>query len=102
MIEYAFSWIGDANVNGEFNSGDMVQVFVAGKYEKAEAAVWSQGDWNGDGFFNSGDMVAAFVDGGYEKGQRASVAAVPEPGGVLCLLLGVVLVSLRCRRRVTA
>ena len=25
--------IGDANLDGEFNSGDMVQVFVSGKYE---------------------------------------------------------------------
>ncbi len=29
------TWIGDANLDGEFNSGDMVQVFVAGKYESS-------------------------------------------------------------------
>ena len=28
------TWIGDSNLNGEFNSGDMVQVFARGKYEK--------------------------------------------------------------------
>ena len=27
------TWFGDANLDGEFNSSDMVQVFVAGKYE---------------------------------------------------------------------
>ena len=42
------TWIGDANLNGEFNSSDMVQVFVAGKYEKQETAGWEEGDCNGD------------------------------------------------------
>ena len=27
------TWFGDANLDGEFNSSDMVQVFAAGKYE---------------------------------------------------------------------
>ena len=62
------TWFGDANLDGEFNSGDMVQVFVLGKYETGEEASWAEGDWNGDGFFDSSDMVAAFADGGYEKG----------------------------------
>ena len=74
------TWFGDADLNGEFNSGDMLQVFAAGLYEKGRAdewrnvhgagAGWSEGDWNGDQLFDSGDMVTAFVDGGYEKGQR--------------------------------
>ena len=62
------TWIRDANVDGMFNSGDMVQVFVRGKYEKPVAAVWSEGDWDGSGLFDSSDLVAAFADGGYEKG----------------------------------
>ena len=64
------TWIGDANLNGEFNSGDMVQVFVRGKYETGQPAGWEDGDWNGDTKFGSGDMVAAFVAGGYEKGLK--------------------------------
>ena len=88
------TWIGDANLSGEFNSGDMVQVFVAGKYEKPETAGWEEGDFNGDTLFGSSDMVAAFVGGGYEKGQKEggpnpAVNAVPEPGGWLLLSLGV-------------
>ena len=59
------TWIGDANLNGEFNSGDMVQVFARGKYETLETAGWEDGDFNGDTLFGSGDMVAAFVGGGY-------------------------------------
>jgi len=87
------TWIGDANLNGEFNSSDMVQVFVAGKYEKEETATWGQGDFNGDTFFNSSDMVAAFVGGGYEKGLKdggpnPAVSAVPEPGAWVLALVG--------------
>ena len=53
------TWIGDANVDGMFNSSDIVQVFVRGKYEKPVAAVWSEGDWDGNGLFDSSDLVAA-------------------------------------------
>ena len=76
------SWIGDANADGEFNSGDFVQVFGAGKFETDQDAKWSEGDWNGDGKFNSGDFVAAFSDGGFELGPRA-VATVPEPSSIV-------------------
>ena len=75
------TWIGDANLDLEFNSSDMVQVFAKGKYELQEDAKWEEGDWTGDLRFNSGDMVAAFAAGGYEQGQKPAVAAsaVPEP-----------------------
>ncbi len=31
-----YTWFGDADLNGEFDSLDFVQVFAAGKYETAE------------------------------------------------------------------
>ena len=92
------TWFGDANLNGEFNSLDFVQVFQEGKYGQGwwtqwgsiegETAGWSEGDWNGDGIFTSDDFVTAFQDGGYEQGPRTDAAAVPEPGGWLLLILG--------------
>ena len=82
------SWYGDANLDGEFNSSDMVQVFSVGEYETEENAGWSEGDWNGDGLFDSNDMVTAFVDGGYERGSRRIRSAVPEPAGNVLLLMG--------------
>ncbi|MCP4195470.1 MAG: PEP-CTERM sorting domain-containing protein [Planctomycetaceae bacterium] len=85
------SWIGDANLDGEFSSGDFVTVFVAGLYERGLPATWSQGDWNADGFFDSGDFVSAFVSGGYESGKRADALAVPEPSSVLLLAIGALL-----------
>jgi hypothetical protein len=85
------TYFGDADLDGEFNSSDMVQVFVQGKYETLEAAGWEAGDWNGNNLFDSSDMVVAFVGGGYEKGPKpnAAVSAVPEPGAIVLLAIGV-------------
>ncbi len=94
------TYFGDANLDGEFDSGgDFVQVFVAGKYETGAAASWAEGDWDGDGIFGTGDMVMAFVDGGYEQGPKTGAQAVPEPGGGLLLLLGMSLLMPRRQRR---
>jgi hypothetical protein len=96
--DLANTWIGDANLDGEFSSADFVQIFQRGKYEQDVAAVWSDGDWNGDGRFNSGDFVAAFTGGGYEQGPRGAVSAVPEPASGLMVLVGIlILPSLRRR-----
>jgi hypothetical protein len=61
------STIGDANVDGIFNSSDLVLIFQAGEYEDGVAnnSTWSDGDWNCDGEFNSRDIVLAFQAGGY-------------------------------------
>ena len=90
------TWIGDANMDGEFSSEDMVAVFQAGKYELDVNAGWSDGDWNGDRRFGTEDMVAAFQDGGYELGPVGAVSAVPEPS--CAVLLGIGMVGL-CRLR---
>ncbi len=93
------TWIGDADVDLEFNSSDFVQVFAVGKYETQQPAVWSEGDWSGDGLFDSGDFVTAFQDGGYEQGPRTDVAAVPEPtSGMLAVLALGLLTALRMPR----
>lgn len=84
------TYIGDSNLDGEFNSGDFVSVFSANEYEDGIAgnSTWATGDWNGDGEFDSGDFVTAFATGGYEAGLRTF--AVPESYSMLglwCLLL---------------
>jgi hypothetical protein len=90
------TWIGDANLDGEFNSGDFVSVFQMGEYEDATAgnSTWSEGDWNCDGDFSSSDFVAAFQDGGYEKGPLN----VPEPSILIHWWLGLFLCRLKRRR----
>ena len=83
------TYIGDSNLDGEFNSSDFVVVFTASEYEDAVDgnSTWATGDWNGDGDFNSSDFVSAFSAAGYEQGPRPPVA-VPEPASELILLLG--------------
>lgn len=69
---FSRTWIdsrqpGDANLDGVFNSSDLVQVFTYGEYEDEVIgnSSWESGDWNGDGDFGTGDLVAAFTTGNY-------------------------------------
>jgi len=93
------TWLGDANLDGLFNSADLVLVFQAGQFEDSVAgnSSWEAGDWNGDAEFNSSDFVVAFQAGGYEQGPRAAVAAIPEPSGSVLAAGG--LIALRILRR---
>jgi hypothetical protein len=81
------TYFGDANLDGEFNSSDLVAVLASGAYEADVDSVWSTGDFNADGRTNSSDLVAALADGGYEAGPRAAVASVPEPASVMLLMM---------------
>ncbi|MDG2382982.1 MAG: PEP-CTERM sorting domain-containing protein [Pirellulaceae bacterium] len=93
------TWIGDSNLDGQFNSSDFVLVFQEGKFETGETAGWTQGDWNGDKVFDSGDFVAAFTDGGFERGVVPAVNAVPEPSSAVLLIIATSLLGSRIRRR---
>ena len=93
------SWVGDANLDGEFNSGDLVVVLASGAYEQDTDAVWTTGDFDGDGRSGSGDLVAALSGGGYEAGPKAAVAAVPEPSSLVLALLSFVSLVGTLRRR---
>jgi len=70
------SQFGDANLDGRFDSSDLVQVFQAGEYEDDAAgnSTWNEGDWNGDGEFDTSDLVFAFQHGSYEGGVAARAA----------------------------
>ncbi|MCA9167339.1 MAG: PEP-CTERM sorting domain-containing protein [Planctomycetales bacterium] len=90
IMEFKHTWFGDANLDGEFNTADFVQVFQIGEYEDGIAgnSTWAEGDWDANGEFDSGDFVVAFADGGFENGTRAAVAAVPEPASLSLFALG--------------
>ena len=95
------TWFGDSNLDGEFNSTDLVTVFVAGEYEDniPMNSNWGEGDWNGDSEFDSQDIILAFQGGGFEMGRRdTEVIAVPEPASSLLILIGA-LAALQGRRR---
>jgi hypothetical protein len=63
---------GDSNLDGIFNSADLVAVFRAAKYEDAVPlnTGWAEGDWNCDGDFTTRDLVDAFISGGYIAAAR--------------------------------
>ena len=84
------SYFGDANLDGVFDSSDLVTAFVSGKYETGDAAGWIDGDWDGDLLFTTGDLVTAFQTGKYEQGPRGAAPAIPEPSSLVMLLIGVV------------
>ena len=60
--------IGDVNLDGRFDSTDLVIVFIAGEFEDSRVghSTWATGDLNGDGEFDSSDLVFAFEFGGYQ------------------------------------
>jgi hypothetical protein len=70
---------GDANLDGEFNSTDLVNVLQAGQCEDAleDNSGWASGDWNADGDFTNSDLVLALQAGGYDQGPRVTVATLP-------------------------
>ena len=100
MEQLANTHIGDSNFDGEFSSADFVAVFGEAKYETGQPATWAAGDWNGDGVFSSSDFVTAFSGGGYENGPRdGGLQIVPEPSGVLLLVMALCGLSFSRRTR---
>ena len=68
--------VGDANLDGVFNSTDFVQVFQRGEYEDniAGNSTWTDGDWDCDGDFTTRDLVLAFQQGNYVENANALAA----------------------------
>ncbi|MCA9217393.1 MAG: VCBS repeat-containing protein [Planctomycetales bacterium] len=68
------SSVGDSNLDGVFDSADLVAVFSSAEYEDniAGNSTWAEGDWNGDGDFDTSDLVWAFQVGVYAD-------RLPEP-----------------------
>lgn len=98
--DIAISWFGDADLDGNFSSADLVTVLAGGEYEDTgvENSTWETGDWNADLEFDSRDLVTALADGGYEV-TRPRPLMVPEPSGgwVSWLVVAYVLTSRRGR-----
>jgi hypothetical protein len=102
---------GDSNLDGLFDSTDLVSVFAAGEYddEIAGNSTWFSGDWDGDSEFDSSDLVMGF-QGGYElpreaaaimEAVRTDTASVPEPSSlVLFVIASVAFFCQRPRRTI--
>lgn len=75
---------GDANLDGAFNSDDLIQAFQGGEYEDNQPlnSGWATGDWDGDGEFISADLIVAFQAGRYELASPAAHAGDPTDWAV--------------------
>ncbi len=94
-----YTYLGDANLDGEFNSSDLVAVFSAGEFEDFQAlnSSWAEGDWDGNGDFGTSDLVAALTEGGFETGPKLPAAIVPEPTTAVLLIGGLLAALVRPR-----
>ena len=106
VSELLNTYFGDANLDGEFNSSDFVEVFLAGQYEDdlVGNSTWATGDWNGDSEFDSGDFIIAFQDGGFEQGPKANLSSVPEPNSrflaIMCVCVSATVIRKRSQNLV--
>lgn len=57
--------IGDSNLDGCFDTSDLVLVFQWGQFEDDSEgnSFWASGDWNGDAEFTTSDIIYAFQNG---------------------------------------
>lgn len=96
LVQDARLIAGDANLDGLFDSSDMVLLFQSGQYEDSivRNASWRTGDFTGDLEFDSNDLIVAFAQTGYETTQLPALA-VPEPSACCLLLLGISLIRTR-------
>jgi hypothetical protein len=96
VVDFTVLMPGDANRDGLFDSGDLIDVFRAGKYETLDPAGWSAGDFDADNRFSSGDLVVALQTGKYEQPGPSSV---PEPSGfALAAVAAILAVRIRPSR----
>ncbi len=81
LLTLASSTFGDANVDGQFNTRDLVLVFQQGEYEDAVAgnSSWSSGDWNCDGDFDTSDLVVALQTGQYAANAISTTDQLRRP-----------------------
>jgi hypothetical protein len=98
------TYFGDSNLDGSFDSVDLVTVFQIGEFEDGTVgnSTWSEGDWNGDADFTTSDLVLAFQDGGYGQASRMFTRPVPEPAGLIphqALILMCFIAFRQCRSR---
>ncbi|MEZ6120742.1 MAG: hypothetical protein R3C28_29775 [Pirellulaceae bacterium] len=96
VYELLSSVYGDSNLDGKFDSSDLVQVFQAGEFEDAVVAnsTYATGDWNGDQEFNTSDLVFVFQQGDF----RNQAIPVPEGNATSLLLMAVLTIIATVRR----
>ena len=98
--EIAETQFGDANLNGAFDSSDLVLAFQAGEYEDDTNAnsTWADGDWNGDLEFTSRDLVFVFSNSDYESMVVGKVAPETTNRSVCAVIVLLVFAGRKFRK----
>ena len=77
---------GDANGDGVVDINDLSVVLT--NYDKSTGMNWSTGDFNGDGKVDINDLSVVLTNYNHSlSSSAAGMAAVPEPGSLLLLML---------------
>jgi hypothetical protein len=85
---------GDTNLDGDVDAGDLNALGT--NWQRTDSPGWDEGNFNGDEFVNASDLNDLGVN--WLQGTAAPLnAAVPEPGGLG--LLGIGLMALASLRR---
>lgn len=77
VVEIMGTTPGDSNLDGIFNSKDLVAIFQSGTFEDniSGNSSWADGDWNCDGDFTTTDLVVAFQFASYSPASTANDVA---------------------------
>ncbi|MEZ6121189.1 MAG: FG-GAP-like repeat-containing protein [Pirellulaceae bacterium] len=78
LFEILDTPVGDVNLDGFFDSADLVIIFQANQYDDGVQgnSTWRTGDWNGDYDFDSADLVFAFQHGNFVANSISPVRPV--------------------------
>jgi fibronectin-binding autotransporter adhesin len=113
-VSFAYAALGDTNLDWQVDVLDAANVLSGGKFNTGDPATWFEGDFNYDGVVDVLDAADFITSGLYNAGgynppppaALSGVAAVPEPGALACVSIGVVAVAVlaatrhgRCRAR---
>ena len=89
---------GDANLDGRVDINDLT--IVLANYGRTGSA-WSQGEFTGSGTVDINDLTIVLANYGQTAGAAGALTAVPEPSGVVLIVIGLVgLLWSAWRRRV--
>ena len=77
---------GDINLDHDVDTRDLTAMIIGFTSAGGTGKTWNTGDTDGDGDVDSGDLTTAIIN---FTGARNAAAAVPEPSGLLMLVLAV-------------